>query len=116
MNCSNERSHDMIKMNLIDVLKNPPEMEQNCCICDRAHKVDCEEGFPCKMEGIDYDLWQRQVLAAVAEMLPKMITIEHQGAASSDYNNDSTIALKFTSDGFNAAIAEMRQRLIGGEK
>ncbi len=54
---------------------------------------------------------EKKVLAAVAEMLPKAtLTYMHK-----ETNGVKEIDCRYNA-GWNDAIAEMRQRLIGGEK
>ena len=79
-------------MNLIDALKNPPVI----AACDRANCYQCTGHGTC----IDWDKWQKQVLEAVAEMLPK----EHK-------QFDVECSAAFKVEGYNLAISDMRRRL-----
>ena len=91
-------------MNLIDVLKEAP-------VCDMKHCDDCEHCSSGAFN-IDYPKWQKQVLEAVAEMLPKEEVVPVLG----DDSKFSDTFEFWNITGRNQAIAEMRKRLLKAEK
>jgi len=90
----------MAKTKLIEVLKNSPRLSKDHCEnCVQNRGSYCLSGV-C----IDYSEWERLILSAVSELLPKDKTASEYPTPHPDYIENR---------GWNKAIAEMRVRLLG---